>query len=491
MRVLLVYSNQARDLLPVPPIGLSYVASATRAAGHEVRFLDLLPRGDARHTLAEALQAFDPAVVGISIRNIDNVIHQRLTHHLGDLRRLVGLVRERSRATIVLGGPAISILGPRALEHLDADFAVVGEGEVAFPALLAALRDRRGVSGIEGLCWHEGEQIRALAPARLPRFGDSGMEAWVDWPAYEAKGGTWTIQTKRGCPMSCSYCAYPAIEGSATRRRPAAEVVDEIERVQARVGPRTFEIVDSTFNVPAEHPLELCREIVRRGLRVNLTAMGVNPRATSPELFDLMRQAGFNSMMITPEAGNDTMLRNLRKGFDMADVRRTARLARESGIASAWFFMLGGPGETRETVEETLAFVEGTLGWRRCLTIVMTGIRILPGTELARAAVEEGYLAGDRDLAEPTFYLSPLVSEGWMLDRVNRTINRCPGVVHAADEGGAIYGRLLPRALFRLGVAPPYWRFLPWLLRLPPLPTLRRLRPAVGGTRVPSEIGAR
>ncbi|HLE44925.1 MAG TPA: radical SAM protein [Methylomirabilota bacterium] len=485
MRVLLVYSNQAEHLLPAPPVGLSYVASATRAAGHEVRFLDLLPRGDARQALGEALRAFDPEVVGLSVRNIDNVVHQRLTHHLGALARLVGLVRERSRATIVLGGPAISILGPRALERLDADFAVVGEGEVAFPALLAALRDGGGYAAIDGLCWREGGQVRATAPARLARFGASGMEAWIDWPAYEAKGGTWTIQTKRGCPMSCSYCAYPAIEGTATRRRPAAEVVDEIERVRARVGPRTFEIVDSTFNVPAEHALELCWEIVRRGLRVNLTAMGVNPRATSPELFDLMRRAGFNSMMITPEAGNDTMLRNLRKGFDMADVRRTARLARESGIASAWFFMLGGPGETRETVEETCAFVEEHLRWRRCLTIVMTGIRILPGTELARAAVEEGYLAGDRDLAEPAFYLSPLVSEAWMLDRVNRAIARCPGIVHAAEEGGPIYGRLLPRALYRLGVAPPYWRFLPWLLRLPPLPTLRRLRPAVGGARSP------
>ncbi len=486
MRVLLVYSNQSAELLPAPPVGLAYVASAAHAAGHEVRFLDLLPEGDARAALGDALRTFDPEVVGVSVRNIDNVVHQRLTHHLGALAGLVALIRERSRATIVLGGPAISILGARALERLDADFAVLGEGEVAFPALLAALRDGGGYAAIDGLCWREGGQVHATAPARLARFGASGMEAWIDWPAYEAKGGTWTIQTKRGCPMSCSYCAYPAIEGSATRRRPAAEVVDEIERVLARVGPRTFEVVDSTFNVPGDHALELCREIVRRGLRVNLTAMGVNPRATSPELFELMRRAGFNSMMITPEAGNDAMLRSLRKGFDMADVRRTARLARESGIASAWFFMLGGPGETRETAEETVAFVEEHLGWRRCLTIFMTGIRILPGTELARAAVEEGYLAGDRDLAEPAFYLSPLVSEAWMLDRINRAIARCPGIVHAAEEGGPIYGRLLPRLLYRLGVAPPYWRFLPLLLRVPPLPTLRRLRPAVGGARSPS-----
>jgi len=86
--------------------------------------------------------------------------------------------------------------------------------------------------------------------------------------------------------------------------------------------------------------------------------MGINPSSVSPELFALMKRAGFNSMMITPEAGNDGMLRNLDKGFDMQDVRRAARLARASGLHSTWFFMLGGPGETRATVDETLRFVK-------------------------------------------------------------------------------------------------------------------------------------
>ena len=110
MRVLLVYSNQARDLLPAPPIGLSYVAGATRRAGHDVR-------------------AFAPEVVGFSVRNIDNVVSQRPVWHLGELARMLVVVRRESRAPIVLGGPAVSILGAAALTRLDADFAVVGEGE--------------------------------------------------------------------------------------------------------------------------------------------------------------------------------------------------------------------------------------------------------------------------------------------------------------------------------------------------------------------------
>src|SRR3990172_1941295 len=147
-----------------------------------------------------------------------------------------------------------------------------------------------------GLCCRGGGTVRCTPPVLLERFGASGMQAWIDWPAYERAGGTWTVQTKRGCPLTCTYCAYPAIEGRVCRRRSAEEVVDEIERVMARIGPRTFEIVDSTFNVPAEHAEGICREIIRRGLKINLTAMGVNPLGVSGTLFALMRRAGFNSM---------------------------------------------------------------------------------------------------------------------------------------------------------------------------------------------------
>ncbi|MBI2524872.1 MAG: cobalamin B12-binding domain-containing protein [Candidatus Rokubacteria bacterium] len=486
MRVLLVYFNPARDLLPAPPIGLAYVASATERAGHEVRVLDLLARERPGADVAQAVRAFAPHVVGISVRNIDNIVRQRPAWHLGELAGLLAAVRREGPVPIVLGGPAVSVLGATALNRLDADFAVVGEGEETFPALLSALEGHRPWGGIPGLCYRDGGAVRGMPPARLPRFGASGMERWVHWPAYERRGGTWAIQTKRGCPLHCCYCAYPGIEGHAGRMRPPEEVVDEIEHVMTHVGPRTFELVDSTFNVPPEPAAALCREIIRRGLDVRLTAMGVNPLGVSESLFTLMRQAGFNSMMITPEAASDPMLRTLRKGFTVEDVRRTATLARSCGIASAWFFMLGGPGETRETVEQTVSFVERHLSWRGCVSIFMTGIRILPGTELQRRAVAEGHLAPDLDLAEPAFYLSPAVDEDWILSRISRAIRRCPAVVHAAEEGRSTYERLVDRALGLLGVAPPYWRFLPLLLRVPPVPTLRqRYRPAGAAPTAP------
>jgi radical SAM superfamily enzyme YgiQ (UPF0313 family) len=483
MRVLLVYSNQTHDLLPAPPIGLSYVASAAQRAGHAVHFLDLLISANPLEDMRNAVRRFQPQVVGFSVRNIDNVVHQRLTRHLGALGKMIALVRQECNAPVILGGPAISVLGPAALEHLDADFAVIGEGEVTFPLLLQAIEQGADYRRLAGVCYRRDGKIHSTPMARLPQFAASGMQQWIDWPAYERKGGTWALQTKRGCPLSCNYCAYPSIEGRNMRRRTPQEVADEIEHVLASVGPRTFEFVDSTFNLPASHAMAICEEIIRRNLKVNLTAMGVNPLNTSKELFALMKRAGFNSMMITPEAANDSMLRNLRKGFTMEHVRRTAQLARESGIRSTWFFMLGGPGETRDTVEETIAFVERELSGGRCLSIFMTGIRILPGTDLARSAIAAGYLQADVDLAQPVFYFSPQVSEHWMLDRINRAVATHPNIVHAAEEGGSGVERLFNRTLHLLGVAPPYWRFLPIFLRIPPLPMLRRRYPSVGRVR--------
>ena len=458
---------------PAPPIGLSYVATAARQAGHDVRFVDLMTSPGPLAELRATIDDFQPEVAGFSIRNIDNVVAQRPAWHLDEVQEMIATVRAHSAARVVLGGPAASILGSAALERLDADFVVVGEGETAFPRLLAALEGRGDLTGIAGLCFRAGGKLISIPPVRHETFGRSGMEQWIRWRAYERAGGTWAVHTKRGCPLDCLYCNYPVMEGRRLRCRTAADVVDEIEHVRRTVGPRTFEFTDSTFNVPESHAAGICEEVIRRKLGVNLSAAGLNPLTASKDLFALMRRAGFCSMNITSDAGSETMLRSLRKGFDVETVRRTAELARGSGIRCTWFFLLGGPGETRATVEETVSFVEANLNWKKFLTIFMTGIRILPGTDLARRAVEEGYLAADQDLCEPVFYFTPGLDEQWVLDRISRAIARCPTIVHGAEQNASPMTRAFNSALYWLGAAPPFYRFLPDFLRCPPLPALR------------------
>jgi hypothetical protein len=146
---------------------------------------------------------------------------------------------------------------------------------------------------------------------------------------------------------------------------------------------------------------------------------------------------------------------------------------RGSGITSAWFFLLGGPGETMGSVEETVGFIEQHLTWRDCLAIVMTGIRILPGTELAALAEQEGVVPPGHDFADPVYYLSREVSQAAIIGRVNRAIANHPNIAHGAEEGRSRCERAFYRILRQCRVAPPLWRFLPFYLRSQPIAWLR------------------
>jgi radical SAM superfamily enzyme YgiQ (UPF0313 family) len=192
-----------------------------------------------------------------------------------------------------------------------------------------------------------------------------------------------------------------------------------------------------------------------------------------------MGRAGFNSFMVSAEAGSDVMLERLRKGFTLDHVHRTREAVRGSGMVSLWFFMLGGPGETEATVEETVSFAERWLDWPGCLAIFFVGVRVLPGTEVARIAREQGQVREDDDLLDPTFYFSPELDERWVVARLRRAVARRANIVHAAEQDAKIQ-RLMSGLLTRLRVAPPHWRFLPRLLGSFPLRELRRLRPDFG-----------
>ena len=482
MRVMLVYTNRTRIMEPAPPIGLSYVATATRHAGHNVHFVDLMMSANPLVDLETALKKFQPEVVGFSIRNIDNIIAQNVSWHFTEVRDYLAAVRKHSSAKIVLGGPVASILGAGALKNLDADFSIVGEGEISFPQLLEAVAGHRGFESVKGLCYRENGNIFSTPPQREKTFGNSGMEDWIHWRPYARAGGTWAVHTKRGCPMNCLYCNYPVMEGHQLRSRSVVDVVDEIENVLARVGPRTFEFTDSTFNVPESHALGICHEIIRRKLRVNLSSVSINPRNISRELFSAMKRAGFCSLVITPDSASETMLKNLRKGFGVAEVRRATELAHETGLQCTWFFLLGGPGENENTVEETVSFVETHLNTPQFLTIFLTGLRLLPGTPLTQQAIAEGYISADHDLCEPTFYFSPGLDEHWVINRINQAIARCPTIVHGAEQNGSKLERAFNRALYWLGFAPPYYRFLGNFLRIPPLPALRARQTNVRAT---------
>jgi radical SAM superfamily enzyme YgiQ (UPF0313 family) len=471
MRVLLVNTNRERSPQPVIPLGLCLVASALSARGLEPDVLDLCFSRRPEVDLARSISETRPDVIGLSVRNLDNGDYLQTREYLPDAAALVRLCRALSPAPIVIGGPAVNVAPGRALEILGADYALAGEGEEAMPELLGHLSAGAGLSDLPYVC-SRGGNTASLARVRdinaIP-FSQAGR--WIDLRRYLRWGAAYPIQTKRGCPFECIYCTYRFIEGGAHRLRSPESVADEIAEARGKWGARSFEFVDAVFDCPTDHALAVCEAIARRDLRVRLTTSNLNPAGATPELLKLMRRAGFRAVVCTPDSGSDEMLLRLRKGFTVAQVASVAAWAREAGLSVLWTFLFGGPGETEETVRETISFMETALDSRdRILCTV--GLRVYPDTELARIARAEGAVAEAADLVKPTFYLSPHISAERVRELLDAS-SRWPQMVplNVLQQPLVAWALRLHGALGLRGA--------PWLA----VPIYNRLRRALGRDR--------
>jgi radical SAM superfamily enzyme YgiQ (UPF0313 family) len=414
MRVLLVNSNRERSPWPIVPVGLCKVASVLDDTGHEVRVLDLCFAQDPACAVTEEARHFLPEAVGVSVRNIDDLDSVRRRSYLEDIRaQVIEPLRQWDRAVpLVLGGAAVGVAPQGVLQVLDADFAIVGDGERAALELFRQLEAGGDPHALEGVV-RRGEAERPVPSARiedLDAFPHGSAYRWVDWPAYAAYGGRYGIQTKRGCDRACVYCSYPSIEGRFYRLRSPPKVVDEIQEAYEEGGVEDFEFVDSTFNIPRDHALAICDELARRSLPVRLDTMGLNPLAVDRELVEAMIAAGFTEVSCTPESGSDRILRRLGKGFTGADVRRAAEALSSAGLPTKWYFLFGGPEETEESVAETFRFIDENIPADH-LVIAMTGIRVLPNTPLARVARAEGDPTASDALLPPRYYFGAMDAE--------------------------------------------------------------------------------
>jgi radical SAM superfamily enzyme YgiQ (UPF0313 family) len=406
MKVLLISANTEEINMRPVPWGLGCVVSACRKAGHEAMLLDLLVKQDGRAAVTEAIEDFAPEVIGISVRNIDDQNRSNSKFILEKVKQVVEACRERSQAPLVLGGAGYSIFPQSALEFLGADMGIQGEGEDAFPALLGRLERRADPTGVPGLYVRDkgaqGERKFVRDLNTLPLPGEDLLT-----PYSPAKEELWVpLQARRGCAMNCSYCSTAVIEGGKVRVRSAEQVVEWMAKC-ARSGFQKFFFVDNAFNIPPSLGLEICRQMVRRGLNVNWRCI-LNPFKAKEKLVAAMAEAGCVEVSLGFESGCEHILRMMNKKFTVNQIRRAAKLLADHGIRRMGFLLLGGPGETVESVEESLAFADSlNLEALR----VTAGIRIYPGTRLADIAIQEGVVRRVEDLLFPAFYLAEGLDE--------------------------------------------------------------------------------
>jgi len=182
-------------------------------------------------------------------------------------------------------------------------------------------------------------------------------------------------------------------------------------------GFRRFYFVDNTFNLPPSYAAQLCSQIIAANLDISWRCI-LFPGGISPKLIEMLARAGCKEVSIGFESGAEYMLHHMKKQFSLSEVRRASELLRQHDIRRMGFLLLGGPGETKDSVEESLAFAESLELDNLRISI---GVRIYPGTEVARAALREGLISSEEDLLLPRFYLTRGL-EDWLYDTVARRI---------------------------------------------------------------------
>ena len=415
--VLLVNTNRMRPV--VAPIAVDYLGTSLQQHGYRVAVLDLALSNNPLESIEEEMKRTKPLAIGITIRNTDDCYFSSRDFFLPEVRRIVHAIKGRTDAPVILGGCGFSIMPVAILEYCGCDIGIRGDGEIPLLRFLDAWSEKTSRGTVPGLVYRTDNGWHMNPPAYLPMDGFPPQKRdAVDNRRYLIDGGMGNIETKRGCDRGCIYCADPVAKGRLIRARNPRAVVDEVEAL-VNQGVDVLHTCDSEFNLPSEHATAVCEEIVRRELGNEVRWYSyMSPKPFTATFASLLKRAGCAGINFGVDSGNETMLKRLGRDFSAQDILDTARICRAHSIPFMFDLLLGGPGETKRTVAETIGLMRHAEPERVGTAI---GIRVYPGTGLASVVESEGPSERNQNLhgetsnnpmfLKPVFYLSEKLGE--------------------------------------------------------------------------------
>lgn len=402
MKILLISVNRERMPAPVFPLGLAYIAGALRERSHSIEVMDLCFSQNVSGDLKEVLLRFQPGLIGLSLRNLDNLTYPTSFSYLKEAEEVISACRQFSSSKLVIGGSGFSLAPKELLQHLDVDFGIVGEGEEVLPILVNALEKDLPIPPSPHLLIKKGTNALTVSGAQVSSLSGPDRSLF-NGPRYLEEGGMLNLQTKRGCPFSCIYCTYPLLEGKKVRLREVDGVIEEIRHLIREQRTDYIYFVDDIFNYPVSFAEQLCRRIVEERIEVKWSAF-VSPGFLSEDLLKWMKEAGCVGVEFGTDSGSDRMLKHYKKSFTRADVVQASQLCSKLDVNHCHYLLFGGPGEDEETLEESFRLMDQL---DPTAVIAMLGIRIYPGTELELLARSEAMIQRDTNLIHPHFYIAP------------------------------------------------------------------------------------
>lgn len=399
MKTLLVLPiREGNNYQVTPDCGLLYLGTALQKKGHNVTILDCPKEGFSFGQFRDFVREGSFEVVGFRCFSRD---HNYVRHHLK-------IVKDLNPETLTLaGGPHPSALPEFVLSAMpQLDFAWQSEAEEGMPLLLELIAGKRSgltaqeLCSIPGLVWRDRneERIRVNPTIFGQNLDDYGIPAWELIHPDTYPGFIWDqyypILTTRGCPYPCTYCNTPGLSGKKLRHRSVESVVEELFFLKKRYGIERFSIIDDEFTLSRKYAKSVCEGLIDAGLNLKWDCpVGVRLDSLTPDLLQVMEEAGCESLAVGIESGNDRVQGMIQKRVTVDKIREKANMiAGCSKIRITGYFMIGFLDEKPEEIRDTIRLACELPLVRANFNVVIP----IPGTAIFRELLDEGLLDLDR-----------------------------------------------------------------------------------------------
>lgn len=377
MKFLLIQPPYPFSEFPKPSLALMSLGAILKKHNVEVKVLDLLTTRFSWSKIQDCLNRFQPELIGIT----------SVTMNFPVALKIIKFCKKISPETLtIMGGPHVTFTAEEILrQHEEVDIIVQGEGEETIKEI-CQFAPKKDLTKIRGIAFRQNGKIQVNGErpfiADLNSLPDPERTLFPV-SRYLAMKVPASILTSRGCPVGCSFCVGYRMTGRKARFRAPQRVVDEIEAA-LNLGFAEVCFDDDLFTRQHRHVLGICQEIKKRGLKFPLYLFARVDTVDEPILREL-RSVGCSMICFGLESGNQKILDQANKKITLAKVRQAIEICKQVGISPFGSFILGLPGETRETMEETLTFAQ-SLG-------IPYGFHLLapfPGTQIRERASEYG-----------------------------------------------------------------------------------------------------
>jgi len=370
------------------PIYLAYTSAVLKREGFEVLGIDAVEKRLGISEFVKKIREFGARAIIMEV-STPSIAH--------DLESAQALKQQIPGIFIVLCGAHITFFNKSIIEDYGfIDACIDGEFEYAARDICRAISKKRGLDGIEGIIYRDSkgnavrtprrERIQNLDELPFPDRKDFRIEDYQQ--AFYCGNKTALMVSSRGCPFHCTYCLWPnTLFSHQYRIRSPKSVVDEMEMLISEEGIDEVFFDDDEFMIDKKKVRGICKEIKKRNIKINWHCNGRVDMADEKTL-NMMKGAGCFQIFYGFESGSERMLKSMKKGITRKQMKNAVALTKKAGIVAGGSFVFGLPGESKDTVKQTMKFAKG-LGadW-----VQFTLAAPFPGTPFYDEAKEKGLL---------------------------------------------------------------------------------------------------